>query len=343
MGLLSSEISTKTMVPLCRQLATAYDAGIPIMRSLELVGQNVGDKQAQEVLRGMSESIANGASLGDAARSQEKHLPTFFIQLLDTGDFGGRLDAMLRDLASYYEDRLAMRRQLIGMMVYPIIQLTFAWFLGTFALGLIGQFNLNSTVAFDIWDYINKYLIFQGSAMLIVVTVVAISILFGRFGLLRWVSGLFTNYLWPIKGITRRFALARFFRSMSLLISSGLPIKQCIVASCAVAGNDYVQRDLMQAVGPVSDGATLMQAFGGCKSLTPTAREMLFIGEQSGNLDGSLAKVAEYHQAEAAHSVSVAVKFLGVAIGLFVAAVVGFIVISFYSGYLGMLDDALNF
>lgn len=343
MGLLSSEIPTKTMVPLCRQLATAYDAGIPIVRSLELVGQNVGDKQAQEVLRGMSESIENGASLGDAARSQQKYLPTFFIQLLDTGDFGGRLDAMLRDLASYYEDRLAMRRQLIGMMVYPIIQLLFAWYLGTFALGLIGKINLSSTESFDIMAYLEGYFMFQGAVLLIVITVAAISILLGRFGLLRWVSGLFTNYLWPIKGITRRFALARFFRSMALLIGSGLHIKQCIIASCSVAGNRQVEQDLMQAVEPVSDGATLVQAFGSCKTLTPVAREMLFIGEQSGNLDGSLAKVAEYHLAEAKHAVSVAVKFLGVAIGLAVAAVVGFIVISFYSNYLGILNDALNF
>lgn len=341
MGLVSSQISTKSLVPLCRQLATSYDAGIPILKSLEILRSESRDGQTQQVLTSISEDIQRGATLGDAARSQEKYLPPFFIELLSTGETGGRLDVMLRDLAQYYEDRQAMQRKIITSLIYPEIQLVMAWFLGTFALMIVDRLNLESSTPFNFETFFAEYLAFQAKAGIVFGILVVVAIVLARMGILKYIWGWFSTFVWPLRGVTRKFGLARFFRSMSLLVGSGMNIKSCIQNSAAVTANPYMQKDLVQAVGPVSDGATLTQAFGASRFLNATAREMLMVGEQSGELEKSLLKVSEYNTQEATHALKKLTTFMAMLISLGVCGVIGYIIISFYMKYFGMLDSLL--
>lgn len=345
MGLFSPEISTKTMVPLCRQLATAYEAGVPIIRSLEVVGREFGDRRVRDLLAGMRDDLRNGYTLGGAAEAQQQYLPRFFIQLLATGEHGGKLDVMLRDLADYYEDRLAMRRKLIGIAVYPILQLTAAWFLGSFALllirrvmaGLSGQGG-----GLNLYAFFNEYVWFQTKVTAALAIVLAVCVILSRAGLLKWIGGWIGAFVWPLAPIVRKFALARFFRSMSLLIGSGMNIVQCIENSAAIAANPYIQQDLLKAVRPIKEGATLLDAFRGSRFLTPTAREMLAVGEESGQLEQVLRKVSDYHVEEASHAANVATRIGEVTIIVVVALVIGYIVISFYANLYGRLFNELG-
>lgn len=342
MGLFSAQIATKSMVPLCRQLATSYDAGIPILRALSLVRDGTRDKRAREVLEAMADQVRNGATLGDAARSHQKYLPRYFIELLSAGEMSGRLSVMLRDLAEYYEDQLTMRRSIVGSLVYPGIQLAAAWFLGTFALRLIRRLDFTGKTQFDFWQYLVGYGYFQLKAMCVLAAVFALCAGLARLGVWKWIWGWFTNFVWPIKTVTRKFALARFFRSMSLLIGSGMNIKSCIINSAAITVNPYIERDLLQAVPLVAEGATLMQAFAVTRSLTPVAREMIFVGEQSGNLEQSLLKVSQYHLEEANQAVKIASRVMGVLILLILAGLVGYIYITFFMTYYGRMLDSLG-
>lgn len=335
MGLLSSQISTRDLVPMCRQLATSYDAGIPILRSIALVRENVREARTKEVLQQMEEAIVRGASLGEAASAQAKYLPEFFVQLLAAGEHGGRLDIMLRDLADYYEDRQRMTRQVVGEMIFPGIQLVAAWFLGTFSLGLVRQLTLD----FKLNKYINQYIAFQSVALIVFAVIVVAAIVLSRMGLWKYVWGWAANKIWPFSNVTRKFALARFFRSFALLTGSGLNIKHCIRGAAATTANPYIEQDILQALPYIADGATLVQAFAPVRCLTRTAREMLMVGEESGRLDASLNKVAEYHLAEATAALHAAGKILRTAITLGMGLLVGYIVISFYAGYLGFIDS----
>ncbi len=337
MGLLSSKINTKNMVPMCRQLATTYDAGIPILRGLALVKESTQDRSAREVLQSIADQVKNGETLGGAARKHEKRLPAYFIELLSAGERSGQLAVMLRDLAAYYEDQLAMRRSIIGAMVYPIFQLSAAWFLGTFALRLISQLDFTGKTAFSFEAYLRDYFTFQAKAMLVFAIIVGVAIVLSRLGIFQWIWGWFATFMWPIKNVTRKFALARFFRSLSLLIGSGMHIRACIENSAAVTVNPYIQRDLLKAVPFVSDGATLVQAFSGSRTLTPMARQMLLVGEQSGNLEQALMKVSSYHLEEANHAVKVAMRVSNVFLLLAIASLVGYIYIKFFTTYYGNL------
>ena len=341
MGIVSSQISTKTLVPLCRQLATSYDAGIPIVKTLDILQSETRDGRTKQVLGSVSEAIQNGSSLGDAARAQEKYLPPFFIELLSSGELGGRLDIMLRDLAQYYEDRQALHRKIIGSLIYPGIQLNFAWFLGTFALMLIGQLDFESTTAFSFDTFLASYLAFQAKAGIVFGVLVVVAIILARLGLFRYVWCWFTTFMWPMRGITRKFGLARFFRSMSLLIGSGMNIKSCIHNSAAVTANPYMQKDLASAIPYVADGGTLTQAFAASHFLNATAREMLMVGEQSGELEKSLLKVSQYNLEEATHALKKLTTFMGMLISLAIFGTIGYIVISFYMKYFSMLNSII--
>lgn len=339
MGLFSPQISPKEMVPLCRQLATSYDAGIPITRAVELVAGNTRDARAKEVLTSIGARLRQGETLGEAAREQQKYLPQFFVELLHSGEYGGKLDVMLRDIAEYYEDRVAMNRTIWQAMSYPMFLITIAWFLGSFALMIVREIKFDERVRFDIWEFIGRYLTFQGYAVGVFVVGFVLMVALSRFGVPQHIWGFVSTKLWPLKNVTRKFALARFFRSMSLLITSGVDIKRCIVSAADVTANPYIRRDLLQAVPIVAQGGTLTQAFSMSNSLTPVAREMLHIGEQTGNLDGCLRKVSEYHFAEARHAVAVAVKLLNAGVMLAVGIVIGAVIISFYAKLFSVYDS----
>lgn len=326
---------------MCRQLATSYDAGIPIVKGLNLAAQHASNTPLRRALSDMADAILNGNTLADAARAHRRLLPDFFIEVLNAGEVGGKLDVLLKDLADYYENMHAMWRAAVVSMIYPGLQLAAAWFLGSFALGLVTRLNPMASERFDLSVYFMGYLRFQAQALFFFALAFAAVVVLTRLGLLRAPGSLIKNYIWPIRPISQKFALARFFRSMSLLIGAGLDIRQCIARSAAVTMNPQIEQDLLRAVPVVAQGGTLVEAFAGCRRLSRVGREMIAVGEHSGNLEASLRKVAEYHFDEAQAAVRTAATIMKVLILLGVGLVVAVIVISFYSNLYGSMLDAL--
>jgi type IV pilus assembly protein PilC len=345
MGVLTSEISNKQMVPLCRQIATSYDAGIPIIRTLEIVSNQLKDQKLRGIVQTMRDDIVQGSTLAEAANKQRKYFPPVFINLLAGGEQGGKLDVMLRDLADYYEDRQAMTRQIVGMMIYPLIQLGLAWFLGTFSLRLItlvmGQMSARSpSIKFE--DVIADYLTFQGKSMIVVALAAVAVVVLSRAGLFKYVSGIVKTYIWPISNVARNFAMARFYRSMALLTGSGLNIIKCIQNSAAATANPYIEKDVLKIIQPLQHGSPLSDALGESKFINQVSREMIRVGEESGRIESQFKKASEYCLEQAKHAAQIMTRVFGVLVSLVVACIVGYVVIRFYVTYLGGLQDVLD-
>ncbi len=342
MGIFTKQMSARELALVCRQMATAYTAGIPIIRALEMAGREAPNSRAREVVKAMREDIEGGSTLAEAAQRQRTYLPPMFVELIANGEKGGRLDAMLGDLATYYEDRVNLQRQIVTMAVYPALQLAIAWFLGTFAFMLLGQ--LGATLegrgdAFDFAGLFASYVRFQGRAAVVFALAMGIIIVLSRSGVLRWPWGWIRTYIWPLSNVTRRFALARFCRGLSLLVGSGVNIVHAIRGAAGAAGNPFIERDLLEAVPPVQSGAPLTEAFSRSKFLDRTTREMIAVGEASGELEASLRKASDYHFDQATNATQVMVRVGFVLTIVLVAMVVGYVVISFYAQlYGGMLD-----
>ena len=345
MGIFTKQMSARELAPVCHQMATAYTAGIPILRTLEMAGREAPNSRAREVLKAMREDIKEGSTLAEAAQRQRTYLPPMFVELLANGEQGGRLDAMLGDLAAYYEDRVNLQRQIITMMVYPALQLAIAWFVGTFAFMLLGQLSATlegGEVAFDFGGLVEAYVRFQARAAIMLALAIGVLILVSRAGLLRWPWGWVRTHIWPLSHVTRRFALARFCRGLSLLVGSGVNIVQAIRGAAGATANPHIERDLLQAVPPVQAGAPLTEAFSRSKYLDRTAREMIEVGEASGELEASLRKASDYYFDQATNATQVMMRVGFVLTIVFVAIVVGYVVISFYAQMYGGMADGLG-
>lgn len=348
MGLLSAQIDTKSMVPACRQLATTYEAGIPILKGFQHVARESGQPKVRRVFRTIAEDLQHGATLAEAVKKQQKFLSPFFVQLLSSGEQGGHLDVMLDDLASYFEDRLRIQRAVMAAMAYPVLLLIVAYHLGTFALGLvhrvIGTLNTRGGGAGTnlIMDYVGDWARFILGSWIVFGLIALLVIWLARIGVLRWITGAVTTHVWPLSRVTRSFAMARFFRSFALLINSGLGITQCIRGAASVTANPYIEEDLVKAVPRIKEGATLVEAFAPSKYMTRMAREMLSVAEESGRLDHHLKKASDYHLKEANQAVRVSLTVFTTLLGLLVVGVVGAVIIMFYVNLYGGMMDALG-
>lgn len=327
------------MVPLCRQLATSYDAGLPILKGLQLLERNASSNAARNVLLEMRSSIQAGSSLAEAARAQHQRLPPFFVELLASGESGGKLDVMLRDLADYYEDRLRMQRAVLGAMAYPMFIIAASWFIGSFSLGIISQLSFEARSPFNLGVYFQSWLQFQAGVLLALAALMAVLWALGRTGLPQRLLGAVTTHLWPFSNIIRKFALSRFFRTFALLIGAGVNLKHAIYHSANATGNAYVRGDLLKAIPVVAQGHTLQEAFAHCRTLTPVCREMLAVGEETGNLEFQLRKVSGYHLEEAQMATKIALRFLGILMVLIAGGMVGYVIISFYSKLFSLYDS----
>ncbi len=325
------------MAPLCRELATTYNAGIPLLQALRLAAEHVGSLKTRQMLNRIEAAIQNGATLSRAARAEHKLLPEMFIEVVAAGEMGGSLDALLRDLAAYYESITKMQRSVMAAMVYPMLQLLSAWFLGTFSLGLVRHISPTATERFVLGDYISAYAAFQFRALLVAAICAVILIVLARLGMLQLPWALTKTVIFPLRYISNKFAMARFFRTLALLIGSGLNIRACIERSAAVTLNPLIERDLLRAVPVIMRGGTLVEAFAGCRYINRVGKEMIAVGEQSGRLDATLRKVAEYHYDEAEAAVQAATRLLFVAMVLAMGVLVGAIIIYFYGSLYGSL------
>ncbi|NLN92403.1 MAG: hypothetical protein GX130_03710 [Candidatus Hydrogenedens sp.] len=327
------------MARISRQLSTAYQAGLPVIAALQIVVDRGAPSRARRALIMMADSIRDGSSLADAAREQQAVLPELFIEVLAAGETGGRLDVLLADLADHYDGMEAIARATKVAMVYPALQLASAWYLGSFALGIIRTFTLTGSGTFSLSSYLSSYGAFQFNCHLIAFTVLAILFGLNRLGSLNIVFSTIKHHLWPVNRIIHKFALARFFQGFSILLGAGIEIKKCIRQSAAMTLHPLVERDLLQALPAVAQGKTLIEAFAPCKSLTRVDHEMIGVGEVSGELEASCKKLSEYHLNEAASAVQTAMKILQVVITLVVGAIIGYIVISFYGRLYGSMLD----
>ena len=346
MGLFSKQLSSKELVPVCRQIATAYEAGLPIVRVIEQVGSSSRNTKVKRVLLAISNDLTHGDSLADATHKQAEFLSPFFVNLLASGELSGNLDVMLKDLAEYYEDKLALQRKIKGQMAYPAILLIMCWFLGTFAIGILGVAlgSMDGTGGGieGIKEFVGVYTSFQIKAAIVFAALLGIAIALARMGILKWLTCLVTTFIWPISRVTRKLGMARFFRSLSLMLSSGLGIISCVTKSAEITDNPYIEKDLLTSIPHIRDGKTLVDSFQDSKLMTSLAREMLAVGEESGKLDVQLRKAASYHQDEADHAIKMATTVFTTMVMLGVFILIGGIVIYFWANLYGGLMDGLD-
>jgi type IV pilus assembly protein PilC len=332
-------VRVKDLSVFTRQFATMISAGLPLVQCLQALGQQAERKSFQDVIGRLASDVEGGSTLSEAMARHPKVFDELFVNLVHVGEIGGVLDSMLARLAIYMEKADALRHRVRTAMMYPVLVVTVALgvvtFLLVFIIPIFTSFYDKAGVALpaptqfvvSLSKFIIQYwyLLVGG----------AIGAFVGFRAYYKTDQGRTTvdRFLLraPIFGVLlRKIAVARFTRTLSALISGGVPILDALRITAKTAGNRIVENAVMDARERVTAGQTLAEPLRASKVFPAMVVQMVAVGEQTGQLDNMLAKVADYYEDEVDVAVSGLTALLEPIMIVFLGIVVGGIVISMY-------------
>ena len=336
---LGGGISPKSVAIFTRQFSVMIDAGLPLVQCLEILGAQQDNVNFQKVLLGVRQDIEGGASLADAMKKHPKAFDDLYCNMIAAGEAGGILDTILKRLAVYIEKSVKLKSQVKSAMVYPIAVISIAglvvgvilWkVIPTFAslfAGLNAQLPLPTRIVIGASNWFVRLLPFMIAA--IIVGVVLLRRYYATYNGRRVIDR--TVLRMPILGlIFRKIAVARFCRTLSTLISSGVPILDGLEITARTSGNAIVEDAIMETRKSVEGGQSLAQPLRATDVFPPMVVQMISVGEQTGALDAMLSKIADFYEDEVDTAVANLMTLLEPVMILFLGIVVGGIVISMY-------------
>lgn len=331
----SPKLKTKDLVIISRQLASLLSAGITVVRSLDMLYQQLESKKAKKCIGDIYESVQSGRSLSEAFAEQRGVIPNIMISMIAAGEESGRLDEIMERLADHFAKEAKLKNKISSAMVYPKIlaglTLVISVSLLTFLVPKIGdtikelggelpgltQFLLNFSDSLVHFWYI--YLAVAGLLV---------------YGFKLWKSSDKGSEQWatimlrmPIVGkATRMNASARFTRTVSTLLKSGISVLQAVEITERSLDNVILQKRLAESRVEIRKGTSLSRAIRDIKEFPPMIYAMVSIGEESGTLDMILEKAAEYFEDEADAATQKLVSALEPVMIIVMAIIVGLVV-----------------
>src|SRR4051812_22267137 len=338
-GKLNKRVSAKNLAVFVRQFSVMIDAGLPLVQCLDILGSQEEDKNFAAVILQTRTDVESGASLADAMRRHTKTFDPLFTNMIAAGEAGGILDTILKRLATYIEKAVKLTGQVKSAMIYPIAVIVIAggvvgvilWkVIPTFAQlfsGLGADLPLPTRVVIALSNNLVNYfpflLVGGGAAAYGFKTYYATEN--GR----RVIDQ--TTLKMPVLGnIMKKIAVARFCRTLSTLISSGVPILDGLDITAKTAGNAIVEDAIMVTRKSIERGETISAPLKETKVFPSMVTQMIGVGEATGALDTMLGKIADFYEEEVDTAVAGLLTLLEPIMIALLGAVVGGIVIAMY-------------
>src|SRR5881628_2577044 len=335
----AKSVPAKNLAVFTRQFSVMIDAGLPLVQCLEILGTQEEDKNFSWVILATRGDVESGMSLADAMKKHPKAFDPLFTNMIAAGEAGGILDTILKRLATYIEKAVKLAGQVKSAMIYPIAVVVIAggvvgvilWkVIPTFAQlfsGLGADLPLPTRVVIALSDNLVRFfpfiLVGGGAAAYGFKSYYATEN--GR----RVVDG--TVLKLPVLGnIMRKIAVARFCRTLSTLISSGVPILDGLDITAKTAGNAIVEDAIMTTRKSIERGETISVPLKDTKVFPPMVTQMIGVGEATGALDTMLAKIADFYEEEVDTAVAGLLTLLEPIMIALLGGVVGGIVIAMY-------------
>jgi type IV pilus assembly protein PilC len=336
---LGGGVPAKDLAIFTRQFSVMIDAGLPLVQCLEILGSQQENKTFAKVLQQTRMDVEGGASLADAMKKHPKVFDELFTNMIAAGEAGGILDTILKRLALYIEKAVKLKAQVKGAMVYPVAVLGIAgiviavilWkVIPTFAAMFAG---LNAELPLP-----TRFVISLSTWFVRLLPFLIVGGVLGVIGFKRWYathSGRRvvdrTLLRIPILGpLFQKIAVARFCRTLSTLISSGVPILDGLEITARTAGNAIIEDAIMVVRKGVESGLTLAQPLKETKVFPPMVVQMIGVGEQTGALDAMLSKIADFYEDEVDQAVANLLTLMEPVMILFLGVTVGGIIIAMY-------------
>jgi type IV pilus assembly protein PilC len=334
-------VKPKVLTAFTRQLATLIEAGMPLLRGLRLLGEQERRSPLGKVLADLGGAIEGGASFSEALARHPKIFNALFLNMIKAGEIGGALEIALERLAGFMEKAQRIRGKVIAALFYPVavlfIAVTIVAVMMVFVLPkfrevfaeLVGQSQLPvfTEFIFGLSTAVQHHFpALAGGAILL-------GLLLGWFARTRfgrsWVDRF--KLRMPILGpVICKAAIARFARTLGTLVNSGVPILQALTIVRDTAGNVIVGRAVQAVHESVKEGETVAEPLRAAHVFPAVVCGMVDVGEQTGALPEMLMKIADIYDEEVDNAVAAMTSLLEPILIVFLAVVVGSIVIALY-------------
>ena len=357
------KVKLQDLVIFTRQLSTMISAGVPLARSLSALAADSESPYLREVMNGITKDVEGGSSLGDAFSKYPNVFSDVYVNMVKAGENGGILDEILKRLATQVEQDASIRKKIKGAMMYPIVILSvtvIAFFgimlfivpkIGAILLSLGGpnaklpiytqvllnasNFCVHSTIIHAI-PLLNKLPILGKLPNLIfIIGILSVGVIYLR----RYIKTPGGKYKFHalmlrtpiIKVIILKIAIARFSRTFASLMSSGVSVLDALAVTGGAIGNKVIESELKDAAIEVKNGKQLSEPLSKSKHFPPIVSQMLSVGEETGQIDTVLVKVADFYEEEVSTMIDslaaiiepIMIIFLGAGVGLIAASVMG--------------------
>jgi type IV pilus assembly protein PilC len=343
-------VSRKLLTTFTRQLSTLQDAGLPILRSLRILEQQQKPGPMRIAIRLVADDVEGGTTLSEAMARHPKAFDRLYVNMVRAGELGGVLDVILQRLADFMEKAQALRRKVIGAMIYPAAVITFAILIVTMLMiFVIPQFesifmgmNVQLPGVTKMLLGISRWMSQQFGWAVVMGTPILIWAIFklmktspgGRY----FVDNLKLHV--PIFGrIVSKTAVARFSRTLGTLLAAGVPILEALQITRETAGNEVFSRAMNTVHDGIREGESFAQPLRQSRVVEPMVVNMVDVGEETGELDKMLNKVADTYDDEVNTLVASMVSLLEPIMVITLGVIVGFIVLSLFLPMVAMLES----
>ncbi|MDZ4826359.1 MAG: type II secretion system F family protein [Actinomycetota bacterium] len=335
----SDRVKLKDVAVFSRQFATMINAGLSLLRSLYILAEQTESKPLANIANEVRMDVEKGSSLSAALQKHPKAFNRLYVAMVRAGEIGGVLDSVLERLADTIEKQVELRRKVKSAMTYPVVVAVLVLLIVTAMLLFIipmfedlyvelgGTLPKPTQILIDISKIARKFWYF------IIITEVG-----GGFAFRKWISSDEGRKKWdaiklkaPIfGGLVRKTALARFSRTLSALVRSGVPILESLDIVCETSGNHVVATAVRDTQNAVKRGEPLSRKLEDHAVFPPMVVQMMAVGEETGALDEMLDKIADFYDQEVEATVDALTSLIEPLLIVVMGIAVGGMVIALY-------------
>lgn len=347
------KVPRKQLVNFTRQLSTLQDAGLPILRSLQILEQQQKPGLLKAIVGGVGDEVEAGGTLSDAMAKYPRAFDKLYVNMINAGEAGGVLDLILARLADFMEKAAKLKKKVIGAMIYPAVVITIA--IGVVSAIMVfvipkfkqifSDFHLDLPMPTQIllnistWfatEYGWAYVLFSPIFFMIAWRLIRL----GEGG--RYATDVIKLKI-PILGlILSKTAVARFTRTLGTLISAGVPILDAINITKETSGNEVFMRALTKVHDAIREGESMADPLRATKVCDAIVVNMIDVGEETGDLDKMLIKVADNYDADVDVLVGSLISILEPVMVVVLGVIVGFIVVALFMPMISLIQGMTN-
>ena len=331
------KVKLKDLAVFCRQFYTMLNAGVPILTCLEILSEQIENEKLRKATREVQEEVEKGGILSEAMKKHEDVYPNLLVSLVASGEASGNLDSIMLRMATHYEKENKINNKVSSAMVYPMV----LSFVAVAAVVFILTYVMPTFM--DIFSESGTELPWSTKLLLgmsegiknywFILMIIVISIVMGLRIYLRTDQGKMMSSelklkLPVIKELNQMIIVSRFTRTLSILISSGLPLISALEMVSQVAGNKVAENALIKVKDKVMIGENLYSSMKETNVFPGMLYSMIKIGEDTGSLDDILNKTADFYDEELENTIQKSVAMIEPILIVVMGLIIGFIVVS---------------